>query len=113
MKYQVFHNPKCSKSREALALLTQQGKDFEIVEYLKHPPTVEELKIILMKLNLKPEQLVRKGEEIYKQKLKGLNLSDQEWIKVLCEHPILIERPIVVKGNKAVVARPASNIEML
>ncbi len=111
--YTVFHNPRCTKSREALALLQEKGCEVEVIEYLKLVPTEESLKLVLMKLNMKPEQLVRKGEEVFKQKLKGLKLSDQEWIKVLVEHPILIERPIVIKGNKAVVARPSSNIELL
>ena len=111
--YTVYHNPRCTKSREALALLQEKGCQFEVIEYLKLTPKADELKLVLMKLNMKPEQIVRKGEQIFKQKLKGLKLSDDEWIKVLVEHPILIERPIVIKGNRAVIARPCSNIELL
>jgi arsenate reductase (glutaredoxin) len=109
-KIQIYHNPRCTKSREALALIKDSGLEPEIIEYLKQVPTKEELKMILMKLNLKPEEIVRKGESVYKEKLKNMKLSDEEWIQVLLENPILIERPIVVKGNKAVVGRPIDNV---
>jgi arsenate reductase len=82
----------------------------EVVEYLKTPPTAAELKAILQKLNMKPEELLRKVEKLYKESYVGKQLSDEEWIQVMVENPILIERPIVVKGNKAVVGRPTEKV---
>lgn len=106
----IYHNPRCSKSRETLELINEKGEEVEVVEYLKNNPSKKELKDILMKLNLKPEQIVRKTEKIYKEKLKGMKFSDEEWLQVLIENPILIERPIVVKNNRAVIGRPPENV---
>lgn len=106
----IYHNPRCSKSRETLYILEQNGANPEIVEYLKTPPTEEELRSILKKLDMKPFDIVRRGEELYINNYKGKTVSDDEWIKVLAAHPILIERPIVVKGNKAVLGRPPENV---
>ena len=103
----IFHNPRCGKSRDALKLLQQAGVDVEVIEYLNTPPTAAQLKSILRKLGIKPEALVRKGEAIYKEQYAGKTLSDAEWIAAMVEHPILIQRPIVVKGDQAVVGRPA------
>lgn len=110
MKYQLYHNPRCTKSREALALLKEKNADVEIIEYLKNVPTTEELKLLLMKLNMKPEEIIRKGETLYKEKYKGMKFSDEEWIETLVKNPILIERPIVIKGNKAVIGRPIEKV---
>jgi arsenate reductase (glutaredoxin) len=110
---QIYHNPRCTKSRETLERIKLNGADIKIVEYLKEGINEDSLKLILMKLNIKPIELIRKGETIYKEKLKGLNLTDDEWIKVMVENPILIERPIVVKGNKAIIGRPPSNVDVL
>lgn len=106
----LFHNPRCGKSRDALKLLQDAGVDVEIVEYLKTPPSESQLKAILTKLGMKPEQLLRKGEAIYKEQYAGRTLGDAEWIAAMVEHPILIERPIFVKGDKAVVGRPPENV---
>lgn len=106
----IYHNPRCSKSRETLQLIKDAGAEVEIVEYLKDIPTVEDLETILMKLNLKPTEILRKGEAVYKEKFKNSNFNDDEWIKVMIEYPKLIERPIVVKGNKAVLGRPPQNV---
>ncbi|MFT5765189.1 MAG: arsenate reductase [Saprospiraceae bacterium] len=106
----IYHNPRCAKSRETLALLKSKGQDPEIVLYLETPPTAQELKAILKKLRLKPEQLLRKSEAIFKEQYKGKMLSDDQWIKVMLKNPKLIERPIVVQGNKAVLGRPPENI---
>jgi arsenate reductase (glutaredoxin) len=108
--FTLYHNPRCSKSRSALAILEEQGVKPAIVEYLKAPPTKEELRAILKKLDMKPEQLVRKGEDVYKQKFAGKALSDEQWLEALAKHPILIERPIVVKGDKAVLGRPPEKV---
>ena len=106
----IYHNPRCSKSRETLQLIKAAGVEVEIVEYLNTIPTVEELKMLLMKLNLKPIDIIRKGEAIYKEKFKNSNFNDDEWIKIMLEYPKLIERPIVVKGNKAILGRPPQNV---
>lgn len=106
----IYHNPRCSKSRETLQLIKDAGINVEIVEYLNTIPTTEELKMILMKLNLSPKDIIRKGESIYKEKFKNSDFNDDEWIKIMIEYPKLIERPIVVKGNKAVLGRPPENV---
>jgi arsenate reductase (glutaredoxin) len=107
--FTIYHNPRCSKSRETLALLEQQGVQPRIVEYLKTPPTAAELKAILVKLGMKPEQLIRKGEDIYKTHYAGKTLTDAQWLDAMVKHPVLIERPIVIKGTHAVLGRPPEN----
>lgn len=102
----IYHNPKCSKSRETLALLEGRGIRPRIVEYLKTPPSAAELSAIIAKLGIRPEALVRKGEDIYKAKYAGRTLTDAEWIEAMVRDPILIERPIVVAGGKAAIGRP-------
>jgi arsenate reductase len=106
----IYHNPRCSKSRQTLQLIQESGTDVEIVEYLNTVPTVKELKDVLMKLNLKPTDILRKGEAVYKEKFKNVDFNDEELVKVMVEYPKLIERPIVVKGNKAVLGRPPENV---
>ena len=106
----IYHNPKCSKSRETLALLRERGVEPRIVEYLKAPPTVAELKSIVAKLGIRPEALVRKGEEIYTARYARRKLSDAEWIAALVDNPILLERPIVVTDRKAAVGRPPERV---
>lgn len=113
MKIQIYHNPRCTKSREALAILNENNADVEIVEYLKKMPTEEELKRLLNKLNLKPFDIVRIDEKIFKEKFRGMQFTDHEWIKVLIENPILIQRPILVKGNKAIIGRPVERVREL
>ena len=109
-KVLVYHNARCSKSRCALDFLNEKGIEFEVVEYLKDIPTKAELTEIIAKLGIRPEELIRKGEEEYKSLYKGKNLSDSEWIDAMLAHPKLIERPIVLKNAKAVVARPTERI---
>ena len=106
----IYHNPRCSKSRQTLQLIKDAGAEVEIIEYLNEIPTKEELKLILMQLNLKPLDIIRKGEAVYKEKFKNSNFNDDEWIKIMIEYPKLIERPIVVKGNKAILGRPPENV---
>jgi arsenate reductase (glutaredoxin) len=106
----IYHNPRCGKSRTALAILEEKGLAFETVEYLKTPPTKQELRAIVKKLGIKPEVLVRKGEAIYKEKFAGKTLSDDQWFDALAKHPILIERPIIVKGERAVIGRPPEKV---
>ncbi|PHQ30204.1 arsenate reductase (glutaredoxin) [Leeuwenhoekiella nanhaiensis] len=109
----IYHNPRCRKSREGLAILEESGQDFEIVKYLDTPPSYLELAAILGKLNLKPIELVRKNEAIWKEQFKGKELSDEEIIQAMVDHPKLIERPIVVKNNEAVLGRPPESISKL
>ncbi|MCB1320139.1 MAG: arsenate reductase (glutaredoxin) [Leptospiraceae bacterium] len=106
----IYHNPRCSKSRETLKLLEAQGVKPEIVEYLKTPPSAEELKTIVRKLGVKPEALIRKKETIFKEKYAGKNMSDDQWIQAIVKDPVLLERPIVVTGKKAAVGRPPENV---
>jgi len=107
---QILHNPRCSKSRKALEILKEKNVNPEIVLYLNETPTIDDLKMILQKLNIKPEELLRKNESIYKEQFKGLTFNDDEWIKVMIENPKLIERPIVINGNKAIIARPPEKV---
>lgn len=102
---QIFHNNRCGKSRNCLAILESTGKEFEVVNYLATPPTVEELKIILHKLNISPIELVRQKEKIWIENYKNQSLNDEEIINTLISNPILIERPILVSDHKAVIAR--------
>lgn len=106
----IYHNPRCSKSRSALQLLEEKGVEVEVVKYLENTPTKAELKELLRKLDMKAEQIVRKGEADYKENFKGKTLSDDEWITAFIEYPKLIERPIFIKGDKAVVGRPPENV---
>lgn len=108
----IYHNPRCQKSRTALAELEEHGLKVQVIEYLKEVPTVKELKDLCEKLNIKPIDLIRKSESLYKDNYKGVELSDAQWLKILSEHPILIERPIVVKSNKALIARDAGALAM-
>jgi arsenate reductase len=106
----IYHNPRCSKSRQGLAILEASGKDFETIKYLEDVLTAKELESIISKLGIKPMDLIRKNEAIWKSDFKGKTLSDQEIIEAMVNHPKLIERPIVVNGEKAVVGRPPESI---
>lgn len=105
----IYHNPRCSKSRQTLALLEAQGLKPQVVEYLTHPPSVATLKKILTMLQLKPRELMRRQEEIYKS-LDADNLTDAALLKAMHAHPILIERPIVIIDNQARIGRPPETI---
>ena len=107
MSVKIYHNPRCGKSRQTLQLLQEQGIEPEIIEYLKTPPSAEELNIILKKLDMEPRELMRKNEAEYK--VSGLNdetLDREALINSMVSHPILIERPIVVANDKAAIGRP-------
>lgn len=114
MNATIYHNPRCSKSRQALALLEEAGATAQVVEYLKTPPTVAELDGMLRKLEVEPAAIVRTGEDRYAELgLKGKSLSRAEWLEVLAANPILIERPIVIVGDRAVVGRPPERVKDL
>ncbi|CAM1339876.1 arsenate reductase (glutaredoxin) [Tenacibaculum aestuarii] len=107
----IYHNPRCSKSRQGLEILENSGKEFETVKYLDTIPSTEELKEVISLLNISPIDLVRKNEKIWKEEYKGKELSDSEIIKAMVGNPKLIERPIVINGNKAVIGRPPETIK--
>ena len=110
MSLKIYHNPRCSKSRETLALINENGAEVEVVEYLKEVPTEDELKALLKQLGIKAEQLVRRGEPVFKEQFAGKKLTEAQWIKAMVKYPKLIERPIVIKGNQAVLGRPPQNV---
>jgi arsenate reductase len=107
MTAKIYHNPRCSKSRQTLALLSENEMDVEIIEYLKTPPSRKELSDIIKMLGIKPRDLLRKGEKEYKEAgLGNMDLSDKQIIDAMLEHPRLIERPIVIKDGQARIGRP-------
>ncbi|MCB4808595.1 arsenate reductase (glutaredoxin) [Tamlana sp. 62-3] len=106
----IYHNNRCRKSREGLQILEDSGKEFKVVKYLEDTPSEEKLKEIIKLLGIKPLELVRKNEAIWKANFKGKELSDSEVISALAKFPKLIERPIVINGDKAVVGRPPEQI---
>ena len=106
---QIYHNSRCGKSRECLAFLEDSGKEYEVIKYLENVPTFDELKEIIKKLGIKPIELVRQKEKIWIENFKNTKMSDNEIIQAMISNPILIERPIVINGDKAVIARPLEN----
>ncbi len=102
----IYHNNRCSKSRCGLDILEKSGKDFEVVKYLDDVPSTKELKDIIKLLNIKPIDLVRKNEAIWKENFKNKDLSDSDIIAAMVKYPKLIERPIIINGKKAVIGRP-------
>lgn len=109
----IYHNPRCTKSRETLAILNKKGVEVEVVEYLKNTPSIAELEEIVNKLGISAEQLLRKGEALFKENYKGTNLSNDQWIEIMVKNPILIERPIVVLNDRAIIGRPPENVNDL
>ena len=107
----IYHNNSCTKSRIALAELTKSGEEFEVINYLEQTPSVEELKEIIRKLGITSFELIRLTENLYKENYKGQNLSDEEWIEVMHKNPILIQRPIIVAGGVAVIARSEEELD--
>ncbi len=107
----IYHNPRCSKSRQTLALLEENGIEPAVVLYLETPPDADTLKSLLSKLGISARDLLRKGEDAYKDnKLSDTTLSEAQLIAAMAQHPKLIERPIVVKGERAVLGRPPENV---
>ncbi len=106
----IYHNPRCGKSRDTLNILLDKGIEVEVVEYLKDVPTKAELQSLINKLGISAEDLVRKNEAIYKELYKGKSMSESEWIDAMIAEPKLIERPIVVKDDQAVIGRPPEKV---
>ena len=107
----IYHNPRCSKSRQTLEILDQHDLETKIVLYLDNPPSAEEIASILNKLELSPRDILRKGEDAYKElNLKNDKLTNKDLINMMIENPKLIERPIVIRGDKAVIGRPPENV---
>ena len=106
----IYHNARCSKSREGVCFLEESKQEFEVINYLEQSPKKRELKSLLKKLNIKPIELVRKKESIWIENFKNIELTDDQVIEAMVKNPVLIERPIIVNGNKAVIARPTEKI---
>ncbi len=107
---QIYHNSRCSKSRECLSLLEHSGVEFEIIKYLETPPKFDELEALIGKLGINPIELIRKKEKLWVEKFKNKEFTNKELIEIMVSNPILIERPIVINGNKAIIARPIEKI---
>ena len=109
----IYHNPRCRKSREGISYLESKKINFEVIDYIKNNLSSEQIRNILKKLQLKPIELVRKNEAIWKEKYKSIDFTDDQLIKILSNEPKLIERPIIVSEKLAVIGRPAENIDKL
>ncbi len=106
----IYHNNRCSKSRGAYQVIAAAGLPAEVIDYLNHPPSRNELIRILALLGMRPAEIVRRGEAEFKENYAGRTLTDDEWLDALLAHPILIEQPIVVRGDKAVIGRPPEKV---
>lgn len=111
--FRIYHNARCSKSRGACELVAEAGVKAEIINYLETPPTRAELEDLLKKLGMKASELLRRGEAVFKERYADRDLSEAEALEAMLAHPILMERPIVVRGDKAVVARPPERVKEL
>ena len=111
MSVTIFHNPRCSKSRQTLSLIQEKNIDINIIEYLKTPPDISQLRQILKQLGYEPRQLMRKSEQIYKDlDLGNENKTEEDLVIAMTQNPILIERPIVLSGEKAAIGRPPESV---
>ncbi|HIZ50451.1 MAG TPA: arsenate reductase (glutaredoxin) [Candidatus Pseudomonas excrementavium] len=107
----IYHNPRCSKSRQALALLEQQGDELDVIKYIDTPPDSATLSALLQQLGLSARELMRKGEDVYKElQLDDPDLSEAELVQAMVDYPRLIERPIVIRDGKAIIARPPERV---
>jgi arsenate reductase len=110
---QILHNPRCRKSREALALLEAEGQDFQVIKYLEDKLNVKDLRTIISKLSISPIDLVRKNEALWKSEFKGKDLNDAQIIALIVANPKLIERPIIINKNKAIIGRSMNAIKSI
>jgi len=106
----IYHNPRCSKSRETLEILETKKADYKVIKYLDFPLSEEKLGKIIKLLKIRPVELIRKNESIWKENFKHLDFTDEELVQVMAKYPQLIERPIVINGNKAAIGRPPKKI---
>jgi arsenate reductase len=106
----IYHNTRCSKSRSVCEIVADKAIKARIVEYLQTPPSREELRDLLNKLGMKPSELIRCGEDVFKENYAGKTLDEEQWLDALVAHPILIERPIIVRGNRAIIGRPPERV---
>lgn len=106
----IYHNNRCQKSRLGVKFLEKNKLDFEIINYINDPLNMDEIKFLLKKLKIKPIELIRKNELIWKNNYKNKKLSDEEIVMAMVDNPILIERPIIVNGDKAIIGRPTEKI---
>ncbi|MCK5846572.1 MAG: arsenate reductase (glutaredoxin) [Bacteroidales bacterium] len=109
--YKIYHNPRCKKSRAGLKYMEDKNVELDIIQYLKTPLSVEELSDIFVKLNNKPSEMIRKQEAIYKSDFKGKSFNEDEWIRIIAQHPKLLNRPIVIGKHKAIWGDPADNLD--
>ena len=109
-KLYIFHNPSCSKSCAVLSILNDLAVSVEIVDYMKNPPKKEILLRLIQLLGIYPSDLVRKNEKLYKEKFEVIEIKEDEWIDILAKNPILLQRPIILYGDKALIARPPEKI---
>jgi arsenate reductase len=107
---QIYHNPRCGKSRNCVAFIEVARKEYEIIKYLENPPTNDEMASLIKKLNLRPLELVRQKEKIWTENFKNTKMTDEAIIQALVAYPILIERPIVINGNRAIIGRDLDKI---
>lgn len=110
---EIYHNPRCSKSREALTILESENVEFKVIKYLDEPISTKKLSEIIKLLKIKPIQLVRKNESLWKDHYKNSTFSDKQLIDIMAKNPKLIERPIVINKNKAAIGRPPSVIRTI
>lgn len=110
MTVTIYHNPRCSKSRQTLALIQEKGIEPNVIEYLNKPPTASALNQLLTMLDMEPEALMRKGEDLFKEHIQGKELSREQAIELMVKFPKVIERPIVVHGNRAAIGRPPESV---
>jgi arsenate reductase len=108
---QILHNPRCGKSRDCMLFTTETEVPFEVINYLENPLTIDELKILIKKLKIKPIELVRQKESIWIEKYDGKTLSNTQIIKAISKHPILMQRPIVIDGDKAIIGREIDKLD--
>lgn len=109
----IYHNPRCGKSRDCLAFIQNSKNEFEVIKYLETPLSYDELESIIKKLQLQPIELIRTKETVWIENFKGKKLSDKQLIQAMVDYPILMERPIAVNGDKAVIARPLEKINAI
>lgn len=109
----IYHNPRCRKSRAGLEYLKSRTKEIDIIDYIKSPLSEKEMRQLFAKLNLTPAEMVRTQEELYRKQFKGRQFTDEEWIRIIAEHPKLLKRPVVESGYKAVWADPPENMDIL